>query len=145
MFKHLQLHTHLPYHSLGTRSVSSVQIWSQTSFSLRNTYTKNHLDRKRKKDVLFVPDGARPERLMVHDAARGWKKNVRSKFLKYNFLGYIIVLVQFKITHGCEACWRTILLILKGKLLQYIVFYYKDVASIWIAVPETKFIVLMLN
>ena len=75
MFEHLQLHTYLPYHSLGTWSVSSVQIWSQTSFSWRNrTSTKNHLDRKRKKGSLLAPDGARPERLMVHDAARGWKK-----------------------------------------------------------------------
>ena len=74
MFKHLQLHTYLPYHSLGTRSVSSVQIWSQTSFCWRNTSTKNHLDRKRKRVFSLAPDGARPERLMVHDAARGWKK-----------------------------------------------------------------------
>lgn len=93
MFKHLRLHTYLYYHSLGTRSVSSVQIWLQTSFSWRNTSTKNHLDRKRKKGSSFVPDGARPERLMVHDAARGWKKKFHSKFLKYNFLGFLIVLV----------------------------------------------------
>ena len=76
MFKHLRLHTYLYYHSLGTRSVSSVQIWLQTSFSWRNTSTKNHLDRKRKKGSSFVPDGARPERLMVHDAARGKKKKI---------------------------------------------------------------------
>ena len=87
MFKHLQLHTYLPYHSLGTRSVSSVQIWSHF---LEETHPQR-TTRKRKEGASFVPDGARPE--VVHDAARGWKKKFRSKFLKYNFLGFLIVLV----------------------------------------------------